>query len=111
MVYEAYWEEKPYFKRTTLQKYPKNHRFDNIVLYETLEYVFCPYGFVLECYQRLNEGGRIIAIVPINNNPNDEFFARAHEFSDQSIWTFAKECDPKAQVIRTDEEATIVLNR
>lgn len=105
--YENHWENKSSFQRTSIEKYITK-KFDFIII-NNLEYSYCPYSVIIESLLRLREKGKIIGIVPVNNNPREKYMARSHEFSSNSIEHFAKTCCLNSYIKKIDNKAIFTL--
>jgi hypothetical protein len=64
---------------------------DLVLMVNYLEYEYCLYSRILEAIERLNENGNICVAVPLNNNPQSNYLARTHEFSEKSFNRFLEE--------------------
>ena len=107
--YETYWDEDTVFERKPLRQLSLHKKYDNIIMFDTLEYCYCPYSFIVEAFLRLSPGGRVIAKVPIDNNPKENYLARSQEFSKKSVQIFAKNCSTKVEFESLWESEIFVL--
>lgn len=108
-ILEPYWEGKEYMRIGDIYSTKKYEKYDTILLYDALEYSYCPYEVLLECFTRLNSGGKIIISSPINNDPRKNYLARTQEFSEKSISIFAKECCPISEIEIKDDRAIVSM--
>jgi 2-polyprenyl-3-methyl-5-hydroxy-6-metoxy-1,4-benzoquinol methylase/DNA-directed RNA polymerase subunit RPC12/RpoP len=107
-LFQSYWDSNT--SQRKLSDIPVDKPYDVILMFDYLEYSYCPGSEVLDAYARLKPDGVIIAILSTDNDLSD-FKGRTHEFSKLSAKKFAQEADLNAQVIVLNNQVLLVLHR
>lgn len=89
----------------------QNKKFDTIIVSDSLEFEFCPYSYMLYLLSLISVRGKIILVLPVNNNFVENYKGRSQEFTNTSIGYMVSDiCSSELFTIKKDNLHVSVLN-